>query len=382
MHLELLLVRRAITRRFGRATVALVGVALAIAALVFLEATMEGVGDAMVRNSVALHHGHVLLCCEGEPLSPARAEALSGVRRALSRTTFSGTLAAGSRRVGLMVYGVDPAREAQETVIAGKVVSGAYLPHSGDILVGAALAEALGVCAGAEVALWQAGPAATPYRVCGVFRTGIELLDARTAYVRFEDAPGEQREMALFLAPAADATAVARDAEARLGPGVQAMPWQQSLAELVQLIALNHVAMNIVQLLALLIMAFGVSNTVFITVSERTREIGILKALGMTPAQVRRLILLEVLVLVTLAGVLGLAMGLALNAGFDACGLDLGRWTSQNPHFIGSGVVYPRTTVRSLALPLLVSVSCGLAAALLPATRAGRVAVVRALRSL
>jgi ABC-type antimicrobial peptide transport system permease subunit len=61
-------------------------------------------------------------------------------------------------------------------------------------------------------------------------------------------------------------------------------------------------------------------------------------------------------------------------------GLDLGRWTSENRHFLITGVVYPRTTVATLALPGLVAVACGVLGAVLPAVRAGRVSVIKALR--
>ena len=120
-----------------------------------------------------------------------------------------------------------------------------------------------------------------------------------------------------------------------------------------------------------------------IIVSGRTRELGILKAMGMSPRGIMLLVLAETGLLVGAGALAGVALGAGLAA---ACswggGVDLTRWTSMNPLFAGSGIVYPQLTAASVVLPLAVIVSCGLLAGLLPARRAGRISVTAALRTL
>lgn len=383
--LWLRLVYRAVTRRFARSAIACCGVALGIAALVLLEAVMEGVSDAMVRNSVALHHGHVAASWTGggEP-DMAALRALPGVRSVLRRRTCGVILAHGGHREGTALRGVEPAAEAGETVIAAKVVAGVYLPRPGTVLLGKGLAERLGAGVGDRVEVTRSGLPETALEVCGVFRTGVEALDGGGAFAVLPDCAGEgvREEIAVFLEPGADARRCAAAMVRALPGSARVTPWQDAMAELVQLIALNHVAMNIVQVLALVILAFGVSNTAFISVGERTRELGILKALGVTPAGIRWTVAGEILLLVGMAGLLGDALGCGAAALSGARGIDLTRWTSENPHFIASGVVYPRLTLRSVLLPVLVALACGLTAALLPAVRAGRITVTEALRNL
>jgi len=267
-------------------------------------------------------------------------------------------------------------------VIAGKVVAGTYLRKPGTVLLGRGLAERLGVGPGDSLQFHRPGHAAMPFAVCGVFRTGVELLDGNGAFVLLADCPNEgaRQEIAAFLHPGADARGSAQDLAPWLPAAARITPWQEALAELVQLIALNHVAMNIVQILALVILAFGVSNTAFISIGERTRELGILKAVGLTPASIRWTVLGEVLLLVGLAGLLGDLAGCGVTALAGTHGIDLSRWTSENPHFIASGRIYPRLTLRSIVLPVLVALACGLMAALLPAARASRITVTEALR--
>ncbi len=374
-----LLIYRAITQRFGRLAIAFAGVALAIGCLVFLEGLMVGVGDAMVQNSVALHHGHLAIASTTEGLPLEELTAFAGVLEGiLKRRQFEGVLEHDANVASVRCYGVDPQKERRHTVIAKKIVVGRYLdPISQEIVIGNGLARRLDVDVGQDVIFLQPGAASRTWRVAGIYRTGIELLDAQTGFVPLAAALAGKDTAAVFLKPGADAWKIAAEMRKKEIP---ATPWQESMGELVQLVDLNYVSMNIVLLLALLILAFGVSNTVFISVTERIRELGLLKALGFTPGAIQILVQVEVVVLVLSAGVLGLAAGSGVCLWGGWLGIDLTRWTSENPHFIASGMVYPRLTPRAVMLPGMVAGVCGVLAAILPARRAGRIQVSEALR--
>ena len=240
----------------------------------------------------------------------------------------------------------------------------------------------MGVDIGDQVQFWRKDAQPVSWRVGGIFKTNINHMDRQMAFVRFEDLKEQCNEIAIMLAPGTNVSTATEASLSRLPTGSVVRTWQDSLTELVQLISLNRVAMNVVLTLALLILAFGVSNTVYISVSERTREFGILKAIGVTPIGIEIIVLAEVLLLVSLAGITGLALGAGVSAMWAQWGLDLSRWTSANPHFIASGVIYPRLVLRSLLLPMTVAVACGLLAGSFPARRAGRIRVVQALRTI
>ena len=383
------LVFRTLIRRFGKSAVTFVGVAFAVASLVALEAVMQGVSDAMVSNSVALHHGHVQAswppdASSGE-VSDAALQRIVGFRTALRRKRLDGTLVHGPRQIGITLYGIVPEDESRETVVAGKVVEGDYLGSEGEILLGAAAAHALGAGIGDRLQYWRKDAQPLSFRIGGLFNTGIGHMDSRMVFVRLSevaDVEGVSNELSVFLAPNADLDLVAKSVRRQLPAGASVATWQESFTELVQLVSLNQVAMNVVLALALLILVFGVSNTVFISVTAMTRELGILKAMGFTPAGIAVLVLAEVLILVSLAGIAGVGLGAGISAVWSLWGLDLSTWTSANPHFIASGIIYPRVVARSLVLPMLVAVSCGLLAGSVPAIRAGRLSVVQALRTI
>ena len=379
------MILRSLSRRFRRSAVTFAGVAFAVAVLVVLEALMVGVCDTMVRSSVAIHTGHVHASWQGGATLDEMEKAVGripDVRTALWRKRCEGTLRHGERLTGIALYAVQPDRERAESVIPRKVFKGAYLESPRQAVIGSAAAERLGVGLGDAVEFQPVQGTAARFQVGGIFRTGIDGLDRNTLYVRFDDLPGEANELALYLEnPSADVEA-ARVLRAALPATATVVTWREALPEVVQLIALDAVCMHIVLALALLILAFGVSNTVFVSVSERTREFGILKAMGVPPWQIVGGVLLETLLLVSAAGLVGMVFGAALTIVWSRIGLDLGAWTSANRNFIASGVIYPRLTLAGLGLPVIVAAACALLAGFLPARRAGRINVVQALRSL
>jgi len=380
------IVIRGITRRFRRSAVVFTGIAFAVASLVTLEAIMQGVTDAMIRNSVALHHGHVNASWQGgvdaDTAAAELMKAIPDAQAALPRQRLAGTLVRDDRQVPIMLYGVEPSAEGRWTVVSKKMLTGKYLIARGEIVLGSPAAEALGVPVDQQIEFWRKGASAVSYRVAGIYRTSIDQLDRQMCFARLGDVPGAQRELAVFLPAETDSNDVAALIKGKLPSGAQVRTWQESLTELVQLTALNQVSMNVVLCLALLILAFGVANAAYISVNERMREFGILKTIGVTPSGIMMLVQGEIFLLVGLAALAGIALGAAVSILWAQWGLDLSRWTSANRHFIASSVIYPRLVGRGIVLPLFVAIACGLLAGSLPARRAGRVSVVEALRQI
>jgi ABC-type lipoprotein release transport system permease subunit len=238
--------------------------------------------------------------------------------------------------------GVDPAREARVTRLLATVVAGAGLDGAPPkaILLGRTLAEELGAGVGDEVAVvTQAVDGSIGnelLRVRGIVDTGLAGLDRTLAILRLPDLqallalePSRVHEVAVRVHDPAQAAEIARALAARgaLPPTVRAEPWQRLAPALVDYIALlrgwNWVMVAIVGTFA----AFGVLNTMLMAVFERTREIGVLAALGMRPWQLLGMVIAESL---ALAGV-GLGAGLGLGAAgmgyFVEYGWDLSRWT-------------------------------------------------------
>jgi len=116
--------------------------------------------------------------------------------------------------------------------------------------------------------------------------------------------------------------------------------------------------------LSIVVSLFGIVNTLLLTVFERTREIGMLRAVGMTRRQVRRMIRYESIVTALLGATLGIPLGIVLAA------------------MVGKAISYPAFTipVRTLVVFVIAAILAGIAAAIFPARRAGRLNVLEALQ--
>ena len=368
---------RSLQIRLRRSLVTFLGVAVAVAALVVLETIMAGVGDAMLENSVALHHGHIMVTWEGD-------KELSDLPGAdvLNRTQLAGMLMKDERQAPIRLYGIHPDKEQQHTVVARKLVTGRYLAEEDSVIIGLPTAELLQAAVGDSLIFWRYGAEPKTFQVEGVFSTAVPSLDGQLAYARLGSVSTSRHEAAIFASPGADLETLSRSIRSHLPQSATVKTWRESLAELDQLINLNQVAMNVVLILAVVILGFGVSSTAFVSADERSHEIGILKATGFTPANVVWLVILETVFLVAAAGLAGLLIGGVLTHVLSIAGLDLSRWTSENPHFIVSGVIYPQATVRAFLLPLAVAIICGLVASAFPAWKAASSSVMDALRQL
>ena len=383
---------RGLVRRRSRSAITLGAILLGVGILTFLGATMVGVNDGMIENSVALGTGHLLVRSEDARGLAARwrerQDLPSVVRAALPRLLAPVLLTNEERTASAPVRlaGVLPELEHGVTAISARQVAGEYLAERVapgergevfDVFLGSGAAEALSVETGDSLHVVFGDGAAARGRVTGVFRTGIEQFDRGLAHARLDalaavETETLEGEVALFLRAGTPSREALRRIEPLLAPGESAAPWQELLAELDQLIRLNGVSMGIVIVLGVVLMAAGVSNTVLVSVMDRYRDFGVLKALGVTPGEILRLIVLESALMCLAAGLLGLAVGSAVTLHFGRTGIDLSRFTSENIHFVMDSVVRPRLTWGMALAPALAVLGAGVAAALWPAWIASR----------
>jgi ABC-type lipoprotein release transport system permease subunit len=389
-------------------------VAVAFAVLLVIEGLREGMARQMLDNGTGLMMGHLQV--HDAAYLPDRGlhdtlggaggtdvagllravEAGTGVEAAAPRVFGFGLLSTGPRSAGAQLMGVDPAREARVTRLLASVVAGRGLAGApaNAVLLGRTLAEELGAEVGAEVAVvTQATDGSIGnelLRVQGIFRTGLAGLDRTLAIARVADlqallalAPERVHEIVTRTADPRRAAeiAAALAAAGTLPPGARIESWQSLAPALVDYLALlrgwNWVMVGIVGTFA----ALGVLNTMLMAVFERTRELGVLAALGMRPWQLLAMVLAEsaALAVIGLAG--GLVLGAAGMSYFVAHGWDLSRWTRglTIAGVLVDPVLRGAWTWDTAAGTALALGAITILAALLPARRAARLRPVEAL---
>jgi putative ABC transport system permease protein len=309
---------RMLLRRRARTGITFAAITIGIAILTFLGSIMIGVNDAMVANSISLYTGNMLIRSP-DPWKllaqwRSRRDLPSQVSAVLPRAMVPAMLVTRSGAVPVQLVGVLPQNEERVAAVPRRIEKGRYLsasPAYREVLLGNKAAETLRINPGDTLSLRLAHGNSYPARVTGVFRTGIDRFDEGVAYAPLDqlkalDVVNLKAEVALFFREGLGSEAGKRLISRFLSEGEKATPWEEVLPELAQLLRLNVVSMLIVIVLVVTLMASGVSNTVLVSVMDRYRTFGVLKALGVTPGEVIRLILFETALICLVAGLVGI----------------------------------------------------------------------------
>lgn len=337
MGLELRLAWRNVWRNTRRTALTVAATVFAVFLVVFFVALGAGTHEKWIEDSVRVHSGHLTVTGEGYletrtldhylRFGPEVREAVAdtpGVEGLAPRVTGFALLARSTSSQGAMLLGVDPELEGTVSTLPQRVREGRFLgPDTpGGIVLGRRLAEHLEAELGDELLVysvaWSLEMAYELFTVVGIVRLPEPELERRFAAIRLEDAQaffvyGDRvTEVALLAASSESAAPLAHAVKARLADvgqdALEVHPWYEVMPELQQLILIDDAQMYITLLVLIVVVAFGILNTILMSVLERTREFGVLLALGLRPFAIFRMVLVESQLL---AGV-GLAIGLSL----------------------------------------------------------------------
>lgn len=327
---------------------------------------------------------------------PARAaKALDGLPdvAAWAPRVYAPSLAfAGSKTVGAQIMGIDPARERRAMRLETQLSSGTFVADapSAGVVVSARLAAALGLKAGDEFSLIGQGAdgsiANDNFRVAGVLSATESAFEGPWCLMHIDKAReflalgNRAHEIALVFTDYRDAREdAALVAAALASPELDVQPWQVTEKEFYQAMLLDKKGGDITNYVIMLIVAIGVLNTVLMAVLERTREYGVLKALGTRPAAVFLLIMAEVLILTLISCAAGALGALALNHYLATHGIPI-----PNPVSYGGmkfTVMLSAVTLETFTRPAWTVLAAALAVGVFPALKAARITPVKALSS-
>jgi len=341
-----------------------------VATLIFLSSLAVGVNDAMVRNSVGLYSGHIAGTDLPADLHP-EALFIPGVLGVVRRVPVQGVLQRGERVEWVTLVASEPDEEARETALSQKRVAG-RAPAAGEraVLLGQDTAEHLEAHPGDEV-VFRRSPGSPPsaLTVAGVYRTGVETLDRGLAFCPPGAVPAasDRWSAAVFLREGVDPREIVAHYRASFGSTLDFQTWDERMPDLRQLIELNYVSMTLVTVIVFGLVALGISCAFVIFILKSLREYGIVKAMGVTPAELTLLIGGEVALMSLAASCLGVLLGVITVFLVRRTGIDLTAFTSHNRYFAVSGLVVPRLTPYSIWLPPSIALLFSLAAAVWPA---------------
>ncbi len=399
---------RNVQRNRRRSANTIVAISVGLAALIFVWGFIDGMNEQTIENSTTYLTGHLKIHKKGFHedkalylAMPYDAEVrttltnMENVVAATPRIADKALLSGDEESRGVRVIGIDPSLEPTVTTIAKTMVEGRYLNAEDEntIVIGDSLAERTGLNIGDQAVLVtqarDGSLAADRYQVVGMYNSGIDLIDGSHVFIPLKAAQelyslwGQITEWVIRLDDRQQAKVIAGNIEKKFGSEFEALTWKQLLPEMVQMVRFHEVMTYVIIFIVIVVVAVGVANTILMAVMERTREFGVMLALGTTQTQIIQVVLLESMLLGLVGLLIGATLGLGIVVYFGATGIDLTAYTLAMETMPGlSGNVFPMIRWDHVSLVIFVTLLISVIPAFYPAWQVSRLQPVEAIRGL
>jgi putative ABC transport system permease protein len=322
------------------------------------------------------------------------------------RLYSAGLASVGEKSAGVHIIGIDPAREIQTTRINEKITRGTMFHADGDgngedngnangvsheVVIGKGLAKLLKADLGDEAVIVSQGAdgsiANDAYKVVGILDSGDEIGDRTAFYLPMSAAQellvmeGRVHELAITVGSLDDVVRtneLLAEKAAAVEPDLAVDPWQVFARSFYAAMKADKEGMWIMLVIIVLVVAVGVLNTVLMSVLERQREYGVLKAVGTKPGQIIKMVLVEVSILAVICVILGTAVGLFINYLVSVQGFSLPEPISYG----GMDFQSMRTEInaRSFYIPTVTVILAAMLVSIFPALKAARTDPAKSMR--
>lgn len=376
--------------------------------LVFMIALQFGSYDMMINNSLAFFSGQIQVQYEGYQDSQKIRQAVDDIAGLVAsirkkfpqasvttRASAYVLISSKDRSFATQLVGVESRFEPLVSSIPGLLTSGHYLdrPDAAEVVIGQVMARNLKVGIGDELTFLGSGIdgsfAAGVVTVAGIFASGSHELDRSLAEVPlayFQDAfaMGDRGHViALSVPDLAMVPAMLEPLRAMLSSREElvVLDWEALMPGLKQAIQADMTSAWFMYAVLIMLVAFSVLNTQLMSVLERTREFGVIMALGIKPRRLALLVFLETFLMATIGLVIGILLGSLLSAYYAHAGFSYPGMDELAARFNMSPLIYPSLEPVSLLLgPAVVFAFC-LFATIYPALKLYRLRPVEAMRA-
>ena len=390
---------RNIWRHRSRTLLVVLTMGCTLALLMFYDGLIAGFEAAIYGNAIKVLGGNIQIHASGfqakegqTPLIPLpddqapvkAALAQPQVVAASRRINTSGLATSRKGAFAVGISGIEPEKELPVNLIAQNVTQGRYLTAADQdsILIGKGLADAMDVKVGDRFSL--AGRAthqqirSRTMTVAGIYDVGMPDIEKGTVYMSLAEAQdlyglsGQSTEVVVALKQIGQEPAVISAIQVGL-PGFEMASWQTNYPELQSAIETKGAAMNIFGFIIMIVVAIGILNLLLMAVYERTREIGLLAALGVKPGQISALFILEGAMLGLVGVAVGVGLGLLLNFTMSKVGMDFGQFSSMTTYTaLITGKVYTTLGLEKIVQHVLTILIITILASFYPAYEAAQ----------
>jgi len=399
MYLYLRLAWRNIWRHRRRTIIIVLAMGLSLGMMMFYDGLMDGFNNAIAGNAVRVLGGNVQVHAAGyrdkvdsNPLLPLADDA-AVVQAALAQPN----VIAASRRIqtgGLIsnregafpmtIIGIDAEAEAPVSLIAAHIVDGRYIENTDEdsVLIGKGLADALSIKVGDRITMVGSDihkqNRQRTMTVIGIYDIGIPSMEKGTSYISLTEAQnlfglrGQSTEVQITLKKVGTESAIVNTLTPLL-PGYEVESWANNYPELGNAVGRKNIVMDIFSVIIVMIAGIGILNLLMMAIYERTREIGLLGAMGLKPRQIATTFILEGALIGVVGVIAGIAFGLITNLSLMQVGMDYSQFAGITDYMaLISGKVYPTLGISKLPMRAIIIFVIAALAALIPAIMASK----------
>jgi ABC-type lipoprotein release transport system permease subunit len=402
---------RNIWRNPRRTILTICAIAFASLLLVFMLSFQFGSYETMINTSVKIHTGHLQIQADAYQTkksmrlvvpNPVKIAGILDAIPNIEAYTFRGQafslISSSERTYGGVVTGIDPDHEAGVSRLKSLIRQGEFLSSddTNQALVGKLLAKNLRVKTGDELTVIGQGRdgsiAATVVKVKGIYSSGIDEFDRASIHIplkTFQEVytmQGAVHEVVVIADSLRNLDTLKRTIKANLSSlnlkkPLTVLDWNELMPGLRQSIEMDLISGLIFYLLLVLVVAFSILNTFLMAIFERTREFGVLMAIGTTPGRLTKVLLIESMSMTFVGIVAGIIVGSMITVYFQSHGIEISGASELLSQFGITGRMYPKLSLLSAVSGPLAVLIITFFAALYPALKVRRMRPVEAMRA-
>lgn len=378
MKLSFSIAKRFLRASLGQTLLIMVGIAIGVSVQIFIGLLITGLQNGLIDKTVGSSAHITLKAADETPFEPSAVKVPLNDAYSLVAKLADGPviLSTSEKSESALLRGSDPG--AQELYgYPDKLVEGRLPKNSGEILVGTLLADKLGLKVGDKATLRTFANFTREVRVSGIYDLKVAAINGSWLVSDLklsQDLFGYDNKLTGIEIQVKDvfaADTLASELAAKQSSAFTVLNWKDQNAELLSGLNGQSISSLMIQIFVLVSVVLGIASVLAITVLQKSRQIGILKAMGIDDAKASLIFLFQGLLLGTGGALLGIAFGLGLIAMFTTF--------ARNPD--GSALIAISYDLPFILFSGAIAVFSALAASLIPAARSRKLSPIEVIRN-
>ncbi|MGB6371569.1 MAG: FtsX-like permease family protein [Atribacterota bacterium] len=414
------LAKKNLSRSRIRTSVSIIAIAFAILAVVFARGLINGMLESFFENHIHYKAGHIRVIDEEYKLKERlmslnytldgfngkgysemseKIKSVEGVEQIVPRLKFGAMVSLEDELVGMMGWGVDPLEEIKFMGIDKNITEGRMVQEGNkEVVMGAGLLKKIGREVGEKVTILYMTPfgsfKGSTFQIVGKYQSDIQVMSDKLFFLplgqaqRILEMPGEVTELLLITSN--------HDKAASVLPGLNELFSQEDESgkyllqlwnkgyDLIELFDFAVKMYNSIYIFIIILSCFVLVNTLIMIINERTREIGMMSALGLKSREILYLFTMEGAIIGIIGSAIGTVFGGILTKVFSVVGIDYSAAFEgiDSTEFLMSPIYYTAFSLENLVFCFLLGVVIVTIACVIPARKAAKLEPTEALRQI